>query len=262
MPNNASFISYRRSTSEWVARSVYQDLDANDLDVFLDVESIDSGRFVPVLDAEIRARPYFLPIFSPGALERCTELGDLFRVELETAVATNRRVVPLVTTEFDRGDITRCLVAEVASQYRSFNSVKLDHEYFEAAMEKLRTRFLKPIDVRTEPLSPALVLEAERIKKVAKVGSGAARAALGAQKHFERAFAAVRKDENLVVQEFAIGSNLLKQMRQTPLLMEGFNLQFLALQEAMQRENASLNAVSAVMKSRHEAAGASISKVR
>ena len=59
MANNKCFISYRQATSAFVARSVFQDLRAHWIDVFLDVESIDEGDFRSIIDSQIRTRPFF-----------------------------------------------------------------------------------------------------------------------------------------------------------------------------------------------------------
>ena len=74
--DNRAFISYRRDLSAFVARAVFQDLRANGIDVFMDVESIDAGQFDTVILDQIAARPYFLVIFTPGSLERCTNPLD------------------------------------------------------------------------------------------------------------------------------------------------------------------------------------------
>ena len=60
--DNRAFISYRRDLSAFVARAFFQDLRANGIDVFMDVESIDAGQFDTVILNQIAARPYFLVI--------------------------------------------------------------------------------------------------------------------------------------------------------------------------------------------------------
>ena len=67
--NNSVFISYRRSISGFVARAVFQDLRANGIDAFMDVESIDAGQFDTIILNQIAARPYFVStITSPAPL--------------------------------------------------------------------------------------------------------------------------------------------------------------------------------------------------
>gem|GEM_PF-6547156 len=54
------FISYRRAPARFLARAIYQDLRAHDFDVFLDVDSIDSGDFDRIItDSGTGAFPVF-----------------------------------------------------------------------------------------------------------------------------------------------------------------------------------------------------------
>jgi hypothetical protein len=50
------FISYRRAVSAGWARAIFDDLDAHGHDVFMDVESIDSGAFETIILNQIAAR--------------------------------------------------------------------------------------------------------------------------------------------------------------------------------------------------------------
>src|SRR5258706_7557948 len=97
---NSVFISYRRDTSAFIARAVFQDLRAHSIDVFMDVESIDSGQFDSVILNQIASRPYFLLILTPGTLERCNEPNDWLRREIEHAMSLQRMIVPLTTPKF------------------------------------------------------------------------------------------------------------------------------------------------------------------
>jgi hypothetical protein len=67
------FLSYRRNVSAFIARVVFQDLRQHGYDVFMDVESIDSGQFETIILNRIKARAHFLVILTPGALDRCHE---------------------------------------------------------------------------------------------------------------------------------------------------------------------------------------------
>src|SRR5690348_17108006 len=94
------FISYRR-TNIYIARAVYQDLRANDFDVFLDFQSIDSGDFSQVILHQIAARAHFVLILTPSALERCANAYDMVRLEIEHAIDLKRNIVPLIFEGFD-----------------------------------------------------------------------------------------------------------------------------------------------------------------
>ncbi len=262
MSSNDSFISYRRKTSKWSATAVYQNLCAHGYDVFLDVESIGAGSFQRIIDGQIRARPYFLPIFTSGALDRCVDPTDVLRGEMEKALQTRRCIVPLVTDEFNRQDISSFLPPDMAEKYRSFNTVTIVHEDFEAAMNKLRERFLRPIDITIEPIDAELEPESERLSRAAANKAPVEKSWLKAQKHFERAIAAVATDPDLAIKEFSESSNLLQQSNSMLLLMDDFNMQYQELQARMKRENATFRQLSNLMQIMHEAAKASISRVR
>ena len=57
------FISYRRS-NPYHARAVYQHLKTKGFDVFLDVDSIDSGAFDQIILNQVKARAHFLIVLT------------------------------------------------------------------------------------------------------------------------------------------------------------------------------------------------------
>jgi TIR domain len=63
-PDKAVFISYRQKLSPFVARPIFENLTSHGYDVFMDVESIDSGSFGTIIFDEIAARAHFLPMLS------------------------------------------------------------------------------------------------------------------------------------------------------------------------------------------------------
>jgi hypothetical protein len=102
------FISYRRSLDEVTARMFKQELAARGFDVFLDVDNLGpSARFDQRLLEEIRSRYNFVLLLSPGSLDRCHEENDWLRLELEHALATGRRVVPVTRAGFQLRDSDR-----------------------------------------------------------------------------------------------------------------------------------------------------------
>jgi hypothetical protein len=259
---NDCFISYRRATSAFVARSVFLDLRTHKINAFLDVEAIGQGDFREVIEVQIRERPYFLPIFSPLALKRCQEPGDLLRKEFETAVEADRRIVPIITTEFDRQEISECLPEFLAAKYLALNTLTLDHDNFDASMSKLRKRFLRPVEVPVSRIDPELARDAERLTEQAAEVS-LSPIALQAQKHFERSFAAIaEKEPELVAREWDTGFDLLMRTKESQNLESDTDLMFLELQHRMQAENTEFQMISHLLKKRHDELKASISKMR
>jgi hypothetical protein len=95
------FISYRQETSWTLVEALYQQLRDAGIDAFYDIESIRAGEFEQIILNQIRARPYFVLVLTPGALERCSNRADWLRREIETAVSAGRMIVPVYTPTFD-----------------------------------------------------------------------------------------------------------------------------------------------------------------
>ncbi len=142
------FISYRRNVSAFIARAIFQDLRYNGYDVFMDVMNIDSGAFDTAILNQIAARAHFIVILTPGAVERCVnEDGtenhdDWFRREIEHAISLQRNIIPLLVNNFSFENSTPYLTGKLIELAR-FNAVNVPHDYFDEAMTRLRTRFLK-----------------------------------------------------------------------------------------------------------------------
>lgn len=153
--HNTVFINYRRKTSAFIARAIFEHLRHHGYDVFMDVESIDSGTFDTIILNQIKARAHFLVILSPGALERCDNPNDWVRREIEFAIEQQRNVVPLMTGGFRFADY-EALLTGTLSELPRFNGLNVPHAYFDAAMERLRTRFLKrPVQGTIENAPPS-----------------------------------------------------------------------------------------------------------
>jgi TIR domain len=139
--NKRVFVSYRRKLSEHLARSVNNDLIKYRFDTFVDLENLDSGDFEPVILSQIEAREHFIVLLQPGSLDQIGEDGDWLRREIAHALAHRRNVVPVTADGFEfRRDLV--LPPDVA-KLPDKNGVVIPPVYFDAAMEKLRTRFLK-----------------------------------------------------------------------------------------------------------------------
>ena len=136
------FISYRRSTSAYAARSIFMDLRQHGYDVFMDIESINSGEFERIILDQIASRAHFILILAPGSLDRTVDPSDWLRREIEYAIKLQRNIVPIIINgfSFDGQDLASC--GDVAKVLK-FNGISLYSEYFDAGMEKLRERFLK-----------------------------------------------------------------------------------------------------------------------
>ena len=92
-PPPTVFLCYRRNVRSFIARAVLQDLRQHGYDVFMDVESIDSGQFETIILAQIAARAHFLVILTHGTLEGSQKPNVWLRREIESAMELRRNVV-------------------------------------------------------------------------------------------------------------------------------------------------------------------------
>lgn len=130
------FISYRRSLDEVTARMVKHELAARGFDVFLDVDNLGpSPRFDQRLLEEIGARYNFVLLLSPGSLTRCHDQDDWVRLELEHALATRRRIVPVTRAGFRIGE-DQGLPPSISS-LPMHNAVEYSSMHHEAVVEQL-----------------------------------------------------------------------------------------------------------------------------
>jgi hypothetical protein len=133
------FLSYRRDVSWAMAYLVRDDLQHHGFDVFMDTQDLDSGEFERVILSQIESRTHFLVLLQVGTLDRVDEQGDWLRREIAHALRCHRNIVPLMTQGFR---LPRSLPADIA-QMAGFNAVSVPPDYFDAAMQKLRERFLR-----------------------------------------------------------------------------------------------------------------------
>ena len=136
------FISYRRQTSKYAALLVYKDLKQHDYDVFIDYESIDSGKFGDIILNQIESRRHFVVLLAPGCLDRTTDPKDWFRKEIEYAMEKQRNIVSLFFDGFRFENEKQYLTGKL-SGLSDYNGSTVHADYFDAAMSRLRSRFLK-----------------------------------------------------------------------------------------------------------------------
>jgi tetratricopeptide (TPR) repeat protein len=190
------FISYRH-TNAFLALAISQNLTHRGFDVFLDCQGIASGDFERVILENIRARAHFLVVLTPSALVNCDNPGDWLRREIEEALEARRNIVPLMLEGFDFGApaITSKLTGKLAALKR-YNGMTVPAEYFEAAMAKLREKFLNvPLDSVLHPASEFAQQAAKDQQSAAAAAPPVRQRELTAQDWFERGVDAGDPDE-------------------------------------------------------------------
>jgi TPR repeat protein len=200
-PPPTVFLSYRRDVSSFIARSVFMDLRQHGYDVFMDVESIDSGQFDTIILAQIAARAHFLVILTHGTLEGCQEPDDWLRREMEHAIALRRNVVPILVNDFRFDDKASTYLTDHLRELPRYNGLVLYQDYFDAAMERLRTRFLKqPLRGEIMPTPPQdTLLVQQKIAEMARQPVPTAQE-LSAEDYFNRGMAC--RDGQGVAQDY------------------------------------------------------------
>jgi hypothetical protein len=164
------FISYRRRDEPW-ALAVFGELTRYGYDVFIDYDGIGSGNFEAVILENIKARAHFVVLLTPTALERCADPKDWMRREIETAIESQRNIVPLMLTGFDFG-APACKAPLVGKlvELPKYNGLPVPQGFFAEAMARLRNNFLNvPVDAVLHPASVAAQQVAIEQNEKAKV---------------------------------------------------------------------------------------------
>lgn len=192
------FLSYRRTNVPW-ALAISQELEHHGFDVFFDFEGIASGDFEQVISGNITSRAHFLVLLTPSALERCGEPGDWLRREIETAIESQRNIVPLLLEGCDIGSpaIARQLTGGL-EPLRKCNALNIPADYFIDAMRKLREKYLNvPLSAVLRPASAPAKKAAEEQKVAAATAPKVEDEELTAQQWFERGKTATDLDEKI-----------------------------------------------------------------
>lgn len=88
------FISYRRNGGSTIAQRVFDHLDSCGLNPFLDIVTMESGRFDEQLRTRIKNATNFILILSKGALDRCVQdKEDWITYEIALAIESNLRII-------------------------------------------------------------------------------------------------------------------------------------------------------------------------
>ncbi len=135
-PIRSVFISYRRlGQAQFVARTIRAELRHRGCVVFLDVDSLGTGRFDDALLHEIKNARNFLVVLSPNCLGRCSDAEDWFRLELAYALSIERNIIPILMDGFGWPEPEQ--LPEDIRSARKYHGLRYSHDYFEAMMDKV-----------------------------------------------------------------------------------------------------------------------------
>jgi serine/threonine protein kinase len=96
-PCSRIFISYQRQSSTVLAWSIHSKLQDHGIDSFLDLESLDSGRFKDHIFREIEDRDVFICLLGDNTLK-----SDWVNREIKHAHANSRPMIPIFQENFQR----------------------------------------------------------------------------------------------------------------------------------------------------------------
>lgn len=129
MPAKPSiFISYRRQPAADLARYIHHRLSTLRYNVFLDVETINGGRFANIIQQEIINRDVFLVILTPETLQ-----SEWVVREIKTALEKEKAIVPLLAQGFT---FATPLPDEIKG-LSDYDAVRWDHDFADTAFERL-----------------------------------------------------------------------------------------------------------------------------
>ena len=184
--SNDTFISYRRDASWTLVEALYQRLTEAGIDCFYDIADIRAGKFEDVILNQIRARPYFLLVLTPGTLEGCEDPDDWLRREIEVAIESDRVIVPVYTPVFDLGSLRHGLPDGLGRTIAGYQAQELPHKFFKYAVAELAEEYLVPTDRDVTPAPVADRPEVDRLRKAAADTETVTREQLSGQEFFER----------------------------------------------------------------------------
>lgn len=127
------FISYRRDGGDTLAQLIYDRLTSRGYRVFLDIESLRSGKFNEKLLNVIEECNDVVVILPPNALERCKNPGDWLYCEVSHAIKCQKNLVPIMMNGFSWPEDMPEGIRELAN----YNGITDSKNYFDAAIDKL-----------------------------------------------------------------------------------------------------------------------------
>lgn len=145
------FISYRRTGGEFIAHLLYERLSQLGYSVFLDIETLRSGRFNEALYDRIEECDDFILILSENALDRCSNSEDWVRLEIESAIQKKKNIVPIMLRGFE----FPVDLPDSISEVKYYNGIPASSDTFDSAIQKLTGRFLvsRPVEIHIKGLS-------------------------------------------------------------------------------------------------------------
>ena len=136
------FISYRRSSGAFLARSIQLHLKAENYGVFLDVDEVNSGRFENVILNRLGSSNHVLVVLTPATVAAMRSPEDWVRREVKRGFELEKNLVPIFGDGVRPADLP-ATGEDVLGRLRRLNGLTVAPEYFDQAMRTLVERFLQ-----------------------------------------------------------------------------------------------------------------------
>lgn len=127
------FISYRRNGGDTLAQLLYDRLTHRGYRVFLDIESLNAGKFNEKLLNVIEECKDIIIVLPPNALERCHNEGDWLYREIKHSIEHSKNIIPVLMKDFIWPDN----IPEAISEIRNYNGILDNKDYFDAVIDKI-----------------------------------------------------------------------------------------------------------------------------
>ena len=136
------FISYRRDGGDTLSQLIYDRLTHRGYRVFLDIESLNAGKFNEKLLEVIEGCKDMIIVLPPNGLDRCHNEGDWLYRELEHGIKNGKNIVPVLMKGFEWPED----IPEAIADIKNYNGIVDNKDYFDAVIDKLTTLLIsKPM---------------------------------------------------------------------------------------------------------------------
>lgn len=136
------FISYRREPGSLYAMLLHDRLKNMGYEVFIDKESLKLGRFDDQILKQIEQCNYFILVLTPNALERVNNAGDWMRLEIEHAINSGKKIIPIIDKKFTAPHILPSEI-EILMSYQGIETEMADTNQLHFVLNKL-TEYCTP----------------------------------------------------------------------------------------------------------------------
>lgn len=153
------FISYRRDGGDTLAQLIYDRLVHRGYKVFLDIESLRSGKFNEKLLEVIEQCKDVVLILPPNALERCNNADDWVYREISHSIICQKNIVPVMM----KGFVWPETLPKGLEELPNYNGIQDSKDYFDAAIDKMTSLLVsKPSAIRWGGLGNAKVKKSKK----------------------------------------------------------------------------------------------------